>query len=142
MKTRDLVAMGIPAGICAETAKQILQQARTAKRGMDAVTGHLKRVVESPAAFVDDRVYGTLARQLLDHAAAAGTFRPTLGNAPYRVWGRDDIEPDALRQLQNACKLPVAVSAALMPDAHVGYGLPIGGVLATTEAVIPYAVGV
>jgi tRNA-splicing ligase RtcB len=47
-----------------------------------------------------------------------------------------------VRQLQNACKLPVAVSAALMPDAHVGYGLPIGGVLATENAVIPYAVGV
>jgi tRNA-splicing ligase RtcB len=47
-----------------------------------------------------------------------------------------------VQQLQNACKLPVAVSGALMPDAHVGYGLPIGGVLATTDAVIPYAVGV
>jgi tRNA-splicing ligase RtcB len=44
--------------------------------------------------------------------------------------------------MQNACTLPVAVSGALMPDAHVGYGLPIGGVLATRDAVIPYAVGV
>ncbi|MGH7951115.1 MAG: RtcB family protein [Limisphaerales bacterium] len=34
------------------------------------------------------------------------------------------------------------VAGALMPDAHVGYGLPIGGVLATENAVIPYAVGV
>src|SRR5580765_7111430 len=41
-----------------------------------------------------------------------------------------------------ACQLPVAVAGALMPDAHVGYGLPIGGVLATENAVIPYAVGV
>jgi tRNA-splicing ligase RtcB len=47
-----------------------------------------------------------------------------------------------VQQLKNACKLPVAVSGALMPDAHVGYGLPIGGVLATRDAVIPYAVGV
>jgi tRNA-splicing ligase RtcB len=44
--------------------------------------------------------------------------------------------------MRNACRLPVAVAGALMPDAHVGYGLPIGGVLATDEAVIPYAVGV
>jgi tRNA-splicing ligase RtcB len=44
--------------------------------------------------------------------------------------------------MNNACQLPVAVAGALMPDAHVGYGLPIGGVLATTEAVVPYAVGV
>jgi tRNA-splicing ligase RtcB len=47
-----------------------------------------------------------------------------------------------VRQLQNACTLPVAAAGALMPDAHVGYGLPIGGVLATRGAVIPYAVGV
>lgn len=60
---------------------------------------------------------------------------------PYRVWGEHD-ESDSLRQLQNACSLPVAVAGALMPDAHVGYGLPIGGVLATDNAVIPYAVGV
>ena len=44
--------------------------------------------------------------------------------------------------MSNACALPVAVGGALMPDAHVGYGLPIGGVLATDNAVIPYAVGV
>src|SRR3954470_22770842 len=62
-------------------------------------------------------------------------------SAPYRIWGKG-LEETAVQQLQNACKLPVAVSAALMPDAHVGYGLPIGGVLATDEAVIPYAVGV
>jgi tRNA-splicing ligase RtcB (3'-phosphate/5'-hydroxy nucleic acid ligase) len=69
------------------------------------------------------------------------TFLPRKTNAPYQIWGRN-LEPDAVRQLTNACKLPVAVSAALMPDAHVGYGLPIGGVLATDDAVIPYAVGV
>jgi tRNA-splicing ligase RtcB len=43
--------------------------------------------------------------------------------------------------MQNACRLPVSVAGALMPDAHTGYGLPIGGVLATRNAVIPYAVG-
>ncbi|MCS6773795.1 MAG: RtcB family protein [Thermoflexales bacterium] len=44
--------------------------------------------------------------------------------------------------MDNAMRLPVSVAGALMPDAHVGYGLPIGGVLATEGAVIPYAVGV
>ncbi len=44
--------------------------------------------------------------------------------------------------MEQALRLPVAVAGALMPDAHPGYGLPIGGVLATHEAVIPYAVGV
>lgn len=61
--------------------------------------------------------------------------------APYKRWGRN-IEPDSIRQIENACALPVAVAGALMPDAHPGYGLPIGGVLATDNAVVPYAVGV
>ena len=60
---------------------------------------------------------------------------------PYKQWG-SGFEETALQQMRNAYSLPVAVAAALMPDAHQGYGLPIGGVLATDNAVIPYAVGV
>ncbi len=63
------------------------------------------------------------------------------GEAPWRRWG-SDIEPAAVDQLRNACRLPITVAGALMPDAHLGYGLPIGGVLATEGAVCPYAVGV
>jgi tRNA-splicing ligase RtcB (3'-phosphate/5'-hydroxy nucleic acid ligase) len=67
------------------------------------------------------------------------TERPS--PAPYQVWG-DKLEEGALQQMRNAVRLPVAVRGALMPDAHQGYGLPIGGVLATENCVIPYAVGV
>jgi len=66
---------------------------------------------------------------------------PSRPLAPYRVWGSDH-DTAALDQMRHACELPVAVAGGLMPDAHVGYGLPIGGVLATHDAVIPYAVGV
>ena len=60
---------------------------------------------------------------------------------PYQVWG-EEIEQGALDQMHRAAQLPISVKGALMPDAHQGYGLPIGGVLATRNAVIPYAVGV
>lgn len=60
----------------------------------------------------------------------------------YSVWGADQIDPEAIKQMDAAMRLPISVAGALMPDAHVGYGLPIGGVLATENAVIPYAVGV
>jgi tRNA-splicing ligase RtcB len=62
-------------------------------------------------------------------------------NPSYKTWGTD-IDPEAKAQMDTAISLPVSVAGALMPDAHVGYGLPIGGVLATEEAVIPYGVGV
>jgi tRNA-splicing ligase RtcB len=141
VKTRDLVAIGIPAGPCADIAKRILQDASAEKREMASVLADLKRVAAAPTAFVGHGRYGALALRLLDHLPAVGRFQARSSDAPYRVWGCD-LESEALKQMKNACKLPVAVSGALMPDAHVGYGLPIGGVLATAEAVIPYAVGV
>lgn len=61
---------------------------------------------------------------------------------PYKIWGREYIDEESLAQMNAAMRLPISVAGALMPDAHVGYGLPIGGVLATEDAVIPYAVGV
>lgn len=61
--------------------------------------------------------------------------------APFKIWGQG-LEASALQQMQNACSLPISVQGALMPDCHTGYGLPVGGVLATDNAVIPYAVGV
>lgn len=61
---------------------------------------------------------------------------------PYKVWGEEHIEEESRKQMDSAMRLPISVAGALMPDAHVGYGLPIGGVLATDNVVIPYAVGV
>ena len=60
----------------------------------------------------------------------------------FNVFGSEGIEQGAMHQMYTAAKLPIAVAGALMPDAHHGYGLPIGGVLATENAVIPYGVGV
>jgi tRNA-splicing ligase RtcB len=64
-----------------------------------------------------------------------------MSHPTYKTWGTD-IDAEAIRQMDAAIHLPITVAGALMPDAHVGYGLPIGGVLATENAVIPYGVGV
>jgi tRNA-splicing ligase RtcB (3'-phosphate/5'-hydroxy nucleic acid ligase) len=141
MKTRDFVRMGIPAGACSGAAQRILQMTQTAKRSTTAVLNDLQRVAEAPGEFVTDPTYRELARLLVEHAASTQRFVPRDAPAPYQVWG-ENLESTALEQMKNACNLPVAAAGALMPDAHVGYGLPIGGVLATHDAVIPYAVGV
>ena len=73
-------------------------------------------------------------------APPQATFVSRQAPAPYQVWG-EEVDPKALQQMDNACALPITQRGALMPDAHVGYGLPIGGVLATRGAVVPYAVG-
>lgn len=79
------------------------------------------------------------ALDFLESAQAITQLQPPV---PYRVWGREHIDSQALQQMDSAARLPIAVVGALMPDAHLGYGLPIGGVLATDNAIIPYAVGV
>ena len=60
---------------------------------------------------------------------------------PYKIYGADSIEKGALDQMATAMKLPVVLRGALMPDGHQGYGLPIGGVVATKNEVLPYGVG-
>ncbi len=60
---------------------------------------------------------------------------------PFKTYG-GKFESSAKQQMELAMRLPVTMAGALMPDAHAGYGLPIGGVLAVENAVIPYAVGV
>jgi tRNA-splicing ligase RtcB (3'-phosphate/5'-hydroxy nucleic acid ligase) len=61
----------------------------------------------------------------------------------YPIYGASDIDAKAIDQMNAAMQLPITVAGALMPDAHTGYGLPIGGVLATDpQTIIPYAVGV
>jgi tRNA-splicing ligase RtcB len=61
---------------------------------------------------------------------------------PIKLW-LDEPEEGAMQQARNLANLPFAVShICLMPDAHKGQGMPIGGVLATDNVIIPNAVGV
>lgn len=61
---------------------------------------------------------------------------------PIKMW-LDDLEEGALQQAKNLANLPFAFKhIAIMPDSHQGYGMPIGGVLATEDTIIPNAVGV
>jgi tRNA-splicing ligase RtcB (3'-phosphate/5'-hydroxy nucleic acid ligase) len=61
---------------------------------------------------------------------------------PIKLW-LNDIEPGALQQARDIANMPFAFShVAIMPDCHEGFGMPIGGVLATTDVIIPNAVGV
>lgn len=96
----------------------------------------IEAIVREPGAFITDPLAGEFAKALL---RAPKPLRAD--TAPWRQWGQD-LDPESMNQLARACQLPISVAGALMPDAHVGYGLPIGGVLATENAVIPYAVGV
>ena len=65
-----------------------------------------------------------------------------INNCPVRIW-TDNVEESAMRQIENLTTLPFLFHhLAIMPDVHAGMGMPIGGVLACKDAVIPNAVGV
>jgi tRNA-splicing ligase RtcB len=116
------------------------------ENGMDRqeALSQLEAVRRDPGRFLADASLADLAHECLrlTHAGKEPQSELHESPLPYPIWGADQIDEGAIAQMNNAMRLPVTVKGALMPDAHVGYGLPIGGVLATDNVVIPYAVGV
>ncbi|HAB16140.1 MAG TPA: RtcB family protein [Verrucomicrobiota bacterium] len=136
MNQQHLIQLGVPPGEATRRGLEFIT--RYILKGLDKarLASEVEAVVKAPAAFTHDALRGNFAQALL---RSSRTIRES--TAHWTQWG-EGLEPEAVNQMARACQLPVAVAGALMPDAHVGYGLPIGGVLATDNAVIPYAVGV
>jgi len=112
--------------------------------GKEVLLAQLADVLATPEAYLTDAVCSKLAAALIDEASTPEDAYIPLrdAGADYAIYGESHIEAGARTQMAVAMQLPVTVAGALMPDAHQGYGLPIGGVLAVENAVIPYGVGV
>lgn len=136
MRTKKLRELGIPDELNALAIKAIQSIARDGRRKQKEVENLITNVLADPTAYQQDAHFGPLATALQTQPA----IQP-LVSVDYRTWGTD-IDAGSHQQMRTACSVPGVVGGALMPDAHVGYGLPIGGVLAVENAVIPYAVGV
>lgn len=138
-----LKARGWPEGKVIGLAKDAASKLERGGLEREAALSQLDAVLAAPGDFVADPRLAALAWEVIRRTATQPErVAPRDEPAAYRVWGADGIEAAAVGQMEQALRLPVAVAGALMPDAHPGYGLPIGGVLAAHEAVIPYAVGV
>ena len=142
-KGKDLVKIGFPEGKAIGLAIKVIEQHLAARPAHD-VRAIMKKLVQYPESFLDDVIMAPIAKALLEKSNPAdeGQIQLKEISDPYTVYGAEYIEPGAIQQMDVAMKLPVTVAGALMPDAHQGYGLPIGGVLATNNAIIPYGVGV
>jgi len=136
---KDLIAIGYPESPAISLAIQTIEN-NFAALTKDQALVLLSEVLAAPAAYLNDEKLSVLAAALQPKIA---NIIPLADQpVPYAVYGREHIEEGAFMQMESAARLPVAVAGALMPDAHHGYGLPIGGVLATRNAIIPYGVGV
>jgi tRNA-splicing ligase RtcB (3'-phosphate/5'-hydroxy nucleic acid ligase) len=140
MKARELINLGFKPGPAIGVALKVVPEA-ISKVGRKVIEDDLRALLTEPNAYTNHPHLALLAKAILDARAKQATHIERAEPAPYQIWGTN-LEPQAVDQMKNAARLPVAIAGALMPDAHVGYGLPIGGVLATDNAVIPYAVGV
>lgn len=146
--SRDLVTrkqlrkIGFPKGEITRTAMHVLKNMDNLRH--DEAVALLKEIRAQPEKFLEDRQWHPLARLLViaNPQHSKETIALHEKNDRLCVFGRELIDPAAIAQIEVAMRLPVTVAGALMPDAHVGYGLPIGGVLAVKNAVIPYGVGV
>ena len=104
----------------------------------------LTEVRNSPERFEEDPILGALAEEFVvkEELKEKQEIAILKESGDFKVYGRKLISSNAYQQMELAMRLPITEKGALMPDAHQGYGLPIGGVLATKNAVIPYGVGV
>jgi tRNA-splicing ligase RtcB (3'-phosphate/5'-hydroxy nucleic acid ligase) len=142
---KDLIERGWPQGKEIGFALTAAEALRDGGMDDDSIMRELDKVRAAPdPRNVPDRALEPLAREWARTQAVRREPENELHAEPlpYGVWGADLIEPNTTAQMEAAMRLPVSVGGALMPDAHLGYGLPVGGVLATEGAVIPWAVGV
>lgn len=97
--------------------------------------------IKNPENYIEDGFWSKIAQEL-QSIKSIKSIELRKHIAPFSIFGEDFIDDSAKKQLYQSLQLPISVQGALMPDAHFGYGLPIGGVLATENAVIPFGVGV
>ena len=136
MKAKDLQKMGVPYGKPTQLAQDFMAQFRLKGGAISALRAEIQAVLDAPKDFLTDPLRSAFAKAMSE----VPVFTPR-DPAPWKQWG-SGLEEESIKQMERACQLPVSVQGALMPDAHLGYGLPIGGVLGTEGVVIPYAVGV
>lgn len=138
---KDLIKIGYPEGRAIGMAiNTVLRYFR--KSDKETIFDMLRSVLQNPKAYAEDSVWSVVALTLLPSEKKSMVHELNTSRIDYSSFGSEGIEEGARHQMEVAMKLPVTVAGALMADAHQGYGLPIGGVLATDHAVIPYGVGV
>lgn len=137
---KDLIKLGFPKNNSINIALGQINRYRKREK-KDSILTEAKEVLLHPEKFEGHGTWGKVAEGLINPVQVRMHQLKTT-RAPFTIFGENEIDQQAKFQLYDSLKLPISVAGALMPDAHSGYGLPIGGVLATTNAVIPYGVGV
>ncbi len=139
LRGKDLKAIGFEDNTVASLALQVLNKYYK-HDSLGKKTEVLRSLLANPEDYRMDKLWSPVALKLLQQKEIENSY--VFEDKPFSIFGEEYIAQNAIEQMRNAMRLPIAINGALMPDAHHGYGLPIGGVLATEGAIIPYGVGV
>ncbi len=139
---KDLLAAGWESGAAIGAALQNANKLLADGVMPERIWHELGAVYAVPASYIDHSTWSETANELLKTRQTHQQQTLRAEPAPLSVWGEHLIDPQSYRQINDAARLPVTLKVALMPDAHVGYGLPIGGIAALEGAIAPYMVGV
>lgn len=141
LRGKDLLKLGFEQGPAIGLALDVVKK-QYKFESKETVQDLLAAVAAQPEVYLKDQAWQKVAQKLVPNQEENKKQIPLNPAAKsYRTYGQEQIEEGARDQMNTAMRLPVAEAGALMPDAHHGYGLPIGGVLATRNSVIPYGVG-
>jgi tRNA-splicing ligase RtcB len=143
LNIKELTVVDFPSDVARSIALNIMN--RHFKHTPNDEKLHLiNTVLEQPESYLGHPTLGILAGKLVSKKHGNDSFSVfELNDAPkhFDVFGIKHIETNAVKQMELVMRLPISEKGALMPDAHQGYGLPIGSVLATRNEVIPFGVG-
>lgn len=143
LNIKDLTVINFPSDVARSLALNIMNRHFKHTRNDEKIK-LIANVLAHPGEYINHHTLGVLAQKLVSKTIGSESFKVyRLDDEPkhFDVFGNKHIDTNAVQQMELAMRLPIAVKGALMPDAHQGYGLPIGGVLAAKNAVIPYGVG-
>ena len=134
LRGNDLRQLGFPEGRAIGLALAQLQRKEFKRLSQTEQLALLKNILANPPDFLTDLAWSHTAAALLPPPSR---HIELVARKDYATFGAEHIEQGAIHQMETAMKLPVTVAGALMPDAHFGYGLPIGGVLALSVFDLP-----
>ncbi len=145
LRGRELEKLGFPRGELISLTINLVHKYFRRSNKPEALE-MLKEIIQNPSKYKNDAKFGQISDMLISGKRNISVQKPEtikLGQITrdYIIYGESQIEQEAINQMETAMRLPITVRGALMADAHSGYGLPIGGVLATNNAIIPYGVG-
>lgn len=142
LRGKDLKTIDFPSDVSKNAALQILKK-HFKHETLDNKLKIIQEVLKQPKLYLEDAVLKHLAYSICGKPKLKSEYEVHMlaNSGDFNIYGERHIAENAIEQMQIAMRLPISVKGALMPDAHHGYGLPIGAVMATDNAVVPFGVG-